>query len=135
MGQLTDIKRILTEDFPSENKELIEKLALNLNNFMDEVINTINGNIDFTNLTRQYKSITVTVDSNGNVIRGNKYIIDFTDTIKGINVIKCTNKDNLLPDGSPFITYSQSDKNLIVSNIKGLPANKEFTLFIELIGK
>lgn len=64
--KLTGGKRLVTEDFKSDDQELVSKLAYVLNPFLEQMTNAMNSSITVSdNLDMDYKDIIVTVDSLG----------------------------------------------------------------------
>ena len=57
MPKLSDIRRIVPEDFSDEDRESAEKIAGSYNEFADELYQVINGQLDFDNLARNIFSI------------------------------------------------------------------------------
>lgn len=134
MPELSNIRRIITEDFPTEDRETVAKLASILNFFMEEVTNTVNGELDFDNLKRGTKTIEITVDANGTPIGTDKFTFD--NGLQGTKVIRATNlaNRNIYPTSHPFVTFEPIDSGVYrINNISGLQANTKYSLVLELI--
>lgn len=137
MSKVSNPRRIRAEDFPPDSTPIIEPLASILNVFMEEIITTINGRIDFENLRREIVQYEVTVDSNGVPINNNKLRLSFS-SIWGTNVINSENKTNIgtYPTSSPSIHYTANGSNIFTINkINGLQADNKYLLTIEVIAK
>lgn len=136
MAKPQSFKRIIAEDFKSDQRELISKLASSINIFADDVLNCLNKHITIDdNLNWTKKEITVTVDSNGDVTNTTLVKTGLDHTCEGITVIKVSDLVNpgTPPNGSPFITYSENTNGVInISNIKGLVANNQYKIKIIL---
>lgn len=133
--KVTNLKRLIKEDFDKDNQDLIEKLAFVINPLVEQIVSAFNNNIDFDNLNQQYKSITVTVDTNGipSVTTEIKYTL--SSQLKGIICVSAQNNtDTTAVTGAPFISYSISGSVIKVLSVSGLPPNKRFTLNLILIG-
>lgn len=66
MPKLSDIRRIIPEDFPRESQEVAERIGGSYNEFADEVYGVINGLLDFENLARSAVTLEITFLENGN---------------------------------------------------------------------
>jgi len=136
MAKINNIKRIIAEDFPKEDRVLIEKLSYVLNNFMSEVVNAFDKNINFSNLNQEIISIVAQVDQNGNPINSISFQTSVSN-IQGLIVINALGSNSsTLVTSSPFITYSPTSTSKVysISNIKGLVANSKYTLKVLIIG-
>jgi len=132
MTRLTNVKRIITEDFEPEYQNLISRLGFVLNEFMSDTVDIINGNIDFDNLAQNMVQFDVTVDSNGKPIKGADVNVGKTNP-SGILVIRAQNVTNssVYPTAAPFISYTPKGNNIItMNNILGLQANNVYKLTI-----
>ena len=61
MAKLSNIKRIIKEDFEKEYHKLIDRLGYILNTFMEESSAQINGNLDYTNLNQDRVIVKMTI--------------------------------------------------------------------------
>lgn len=136
MARLDNVRRINAAEFPKDDRETVERLSVILNFFMEDVVNALNGNIDFENLNREIKELDITVDANGTPIRNQQ----FTSTVDlaGTKIIRVDNLTNaaVFPTDTPFLTYTTNGTGTFtIQNITGLPANNRFRLIVELVGK
>lgn len=118
MATVNNKKTLRVEDFGEDQKELVERLAFTINPFMDEVISAFNGRIDLSNLTFEFKTFSLVVES-GVPKTPTKFSVD--GRVLGIIVIKVnnlTNNNNLT--AAPFLTYSESGNLVTVKHITGL---------------
>ena len=133
MAKLDNLRRIKVEDFDPEVQDTIEKLAEILNSHMDQVINTVNGNIDIDNLNREQIQIEVTVNSNGIPINNNRF--SAASGFKGSVIKRVDNLTNptALLTSAPYMSFVASGQNLYtINSIVGLQANNRYLLTIEL---
>jgi hypothetical protein len=134
--KLNNIKRIIEEDFPQDDRLLIRKLSFSLNPFLEQISTLFNKNIDFDNLNQEF--ITVTVELNAAGIP--KTQIDIKTTlktrIKGCHCINSRNltNDGTFPSGNPFISFTPTGNLLRINHVAGLPADKKYELSVILIG-
>ena len=128
--KLNDIKRIRTEDFEQEDRDLIGKLAFALNPFLEQISAAFNKNIDFENLNQEVLAMTVEVDATGVP----KTLTDLKSSLKsrvsGLQVIKAVNLegDGTFLTSAPFITFTLVGNLIRVQHVTGLPANKRYNL-------
>lgn len=137
MAKIGNIKRIITEDFPSDMSETIEKIGLSFNSLSDQITQAFDKRIDFENLNQAYLTLDIKVSSSGEPLINNQLRNPLRGSIKGINVISAQSLEegtNLLT-GAPFIVYSiNSDNTIKINQLLGLPSDKKFRLGLILIG-
>lgn len=134
MPLIDTVKRITTEEFKPEDREVAERIGNIYNYFAEQVTNVLNGNVDFDNLQRSLLEIQVIVDANGNPIQRTQFStsvgLNGTKTIRAINL---TNTVNYL-QSSPFISFSSDGTGIYtINNITGLNAGESYRLTVELI--
>jgi hypothetical protein len=137
MPQIESSRRIIKEEFKQEDRDTIDRLAFVLNSFMEQVIDTINGKIDFANLNQEIKTINVIVDSNGIPTTTLNVKHDLSTKTNGIVCINAKNLTNssTYPSGAIFLTTTPSEGITKINNITGLQANNKYSLTLLLIGK
>jgi hypothetical protein len=119
--QLSNVKRIIVEDFKSDDRELVAKLAVILNSFMDEVVQLSRKNIDYDNR----KPIGVNqINTNLKTYRG-KNILDIQSLKAGTANVISTPYLDCTPQGRGIVT---------INRFFGLPANTKLRITIEFIG-
>lgn len=134
MPKIDTVKRITTDEFSEDDREVAERIGNIYNYFAEQVTNVINGNIDSENTGRPIITITTLVDANGSPIQETQFVNK--TGLKGMKVIRAVNNTNRVnfTDGQPFISYiSQGTGTYTIENIKGLKANEEYSLVIELV--
>lgn len=132
MARISNVRRISTEDYQGEDQQLIERLALNLNPFMQEVTDVVNGKLDFDNLSFNIIQATFTVDSNGTPVGTNQLNTGVTNPT-GFQVISARNNVNSIAyaEGQPFISFTPQGNGIVkIENISNLIANNSFLLTI-----
>ncbi|HLD91095.1 MAG TPA: Ig-like domain-containing protein [Patescibacteria group bacterium] len=122
-------KRLNVEDFKDDEKELVEKIGICYNSFAESVYNALNKNLSISeNLNQEIKTINnIKVDASGNPV--------FSISFKHNLALKSTGTQIIRVLGGaitshPFITYTEENKIIKVSNITGLLANTTYTLTI-----
>lgn len=137
MSQLDNIRRIIVEDFPQEDRNTISKLAVVINHFMENVYNVLDKNVDFDNLNQELVDLTITVDASGVPTKTTKLSTAKIRNPQGILVIRAINKTNRsnYPTSAPFVSYTPLGGNLQkINNISGLQADEEYQLRLLVIG-
>jgi len=133
--RITNLKRLIIEDFDKEHQTTVSKIAFSLNPLMEQLTNAFNKGIDFDNLNQQYSTFTVTTDASGNPTIPIQLKYDLKTKLKGIQVINAQNlTDATFPTNTPFISYDSTTDLITIKNVTGLPANKMFRLSVILIG-
>lgn len=131
MSRIEIPPKIRTEDFPSEMSETIGKLAGIYNNFVDQVYQALNGQIDYTNLKRQITTFTVNVNAAGQITNLPTVKYNLVGRLLGITTLSVTGAK--FPTSSPFISWTINGNLVTVLNITGLSPNSTYTLTVELI--
>jgi len=133
MGLLDNLKRLIKEDFPEDVQETIGKIAYVYNSFAEQVVQEVNGNLDFNNLAMDTVCYTVTVASGVPV--GNNLVKSTVNNPSGILVIKATNLTTsaTYPTTAPFVSFAPSNNILKIKNISGLQDNNKYTLKLLII--
>lgn len=135
MGQLTNVRRIVVEDFPEESRETVGKLASILNNHMDEVVELSRKNIDYENLNRSQVTFEVTVDASGKpqgLSQINTGLRSYTGkVIQDVTGVSATD----VVISAPWLDCTYQGNGLVrVNRILGLPAGKKMRVTVEFIG-
>lgn len=134
MAKLSNVNRIIVEDYPNEDRATVTKLATTLNLFMEETVNAINGNIDYDNLRRQLVTFEVILDSTGKPIVTTRFSTN--GQVKGKNVVDVVNVTNsaVYPTQQPWVTTSALSTSIYeVKHISGLQANQKYRITLEII--
>lgn len=135
MAKVTNIKRLVKEDFEADDQELVDKLAFSLNPFLEQVSAAFNKGIDDDNLNQQSMFIEAELNANGVPKSPLQIKVDLKVRVKGTQVILAQNlTDGTFPTGTPFITFTINNNLLTVQHIAGLPPDKKYRLSIILIG-
>lgn len=123
-------KKIRTEDFSSEELEMIEKLAFVYNQNADDVYRAL------TFVDRQIVDYNVVLDSMGNLINPSQIKLSLSDRIRGLNVINAVNVNSptTYPINTPFLSYSIGTNGLLtINNVTGLQPGSQYILTIQIV--
>lgn len=140
MGKIEAPKRIRAEDYESDDRPLINRLSATINNFHEQVYQTLNRNIDFENLTQSIVDVIVVRDNAALPASSLKQRIPVKSglnrKILGAVCISATNTDDITmsPESQPFVTFTLSSIGfLTIEKVTGLQANSSYSLKLLLI--
>lgn len=134
--QLDNVRRIVVEDFPKEQRETVEKLADVLNNFMDQVVELSRNQVDYQNLARTKIFYDVVVDAEGRPLANNNVINTQLSSYSGKVILDAYSVNNGADRViSPVWLECQYQGNGFVRVLRvfGLPVNKKMRVVIEFI--
>lgn len=129
--KLPNFRRILKTDYAEEYRQLIEGLSFSINNGVEVLYQALNKSISLKdNIACTVKEIDVIVNSDGSPKSKLSFALETSNRILGVTVLNVINTKNpsILPTSGVFVYFVQENKNLIISNIKGLPADQPFTV-------
>jgi hypothetical protein len=135
MPKLSDIRRIIPEDFSKEAQEVIEGVAGSYNEFADEIYQVVNGQLDFDNLARAKVNLEIAFDSTGKPV-GNASISSGLSYVSMIHIGKIQNLTNasLKITQVPYIDWSLLGNGVVKINYGvGFTAGSKYRLTLELI--
>lgn len=132
--QLSNVRRIIVEDFPKESAETVAKLAEILNSFMDDVVQLSRKNVSYDNLNKSQVFYDVMVDADGVPQSGNNVIKINLGGYSGkvIQDVQPLQNQSDRVNSAPYLECQYQGNGFVrVSRILGLPANKKFRVVIE----
>jgi len=131
MSRITGGKRLTTDDFSSEERELVRKLAFILNPFIEQTIHAINGNLTISeNLNMFIKDVVVSVDGTGKVTNTAAFTSNI-GKINGLFVINHYQVDSGTPiilSSAPYCTFRQENNIVYIQYVTGLPVDRKVNL-------
>ena len=129
---LPDTRRLNREDF-QDAPNWIDPMLTVINAFMDSVYNIMNRNISLTqNLNIQIATINVETDSNGD-IKPVKLKTTVRGRVAGVTVIRVITTDT--SSISPFVSFTQNEDILTISNIASLNNSEKYKIILLVIGE
>lgn len=131
--KLPSFKRIIKSDYEETYQKLIETLSFSINTGIETIYQALNKSISLKdNIACTVKEIDVQVKENGEPTTKISFSLENTNRILGVFVLNAINTKtpSVLPTSGIFVSFYQENKNIIISNIKGLPVNQPFTLTI-----
>lgn len=134
MGQLSNVRRIIVEDYPEESRDTVGKLASVMNPFMDELVELSRKKINFDNLARSLVVVDLVVDETGTP-KGVSQINTTLSTYSGKNIVhiqSLTGGANVV--SSPYLDCIHTGNGIVkIIKFYGLPPNKKVRVSIEFI--
>lgn len=135
--KIRKINKILTEDFPEKYRELVSKLAFTLNPFLDNLVESLDGNLSFTdNIDSEIKELVVRPDVD--LPLKVKTELNFCNSII---VTRITNLDNTsaVLASAPFVEFTNRDeggfKLIEIKNITGLVTSNKYRIRLILLNE
>ena len=135
MPKLSDIRRIIPEDYAKESQTVVEGIAGSYNEFADEIYQVVNGQLDFDNLARAKVSIDISFDSAGKPI-GNSTISTNLSYVSMIHIGKAQNITNSAVKftQAPYIDWTLQGTGVVKINYGiGFVAGSKYRLILEII--
>jgi len=129
--KLPSFRRLFSGDFPTQFKQLIDTLAVSLNNCIEVLYQALNNGITLRdNISATVKDITLTVDASGVPTQNSTIKLNNTNKVDGVMIISALNQDNpnVYPTGGVFASFTQASNTLKLNNITGLQAGQSYTL-------
>jgi hypothetical protein len=133
--QISNVRRIIVEDFPEKERDSIGKLATVLNSFMEEVVDLSRNNISYDNLARAKVVLDLVLNASG-IPKGVTQINTTLPSISGAIIINAQVLQGGGPNviSSPYLDYSNLGNGTIkINKFHGLPENKKMRITIEFI--
>lgn len=133
--RLSNVRQIVAEDFPEEDRELITRLGGVLNYFMRQVVELANDNIDFENLTWDIVTVDLIVDSDGVPINNTRFSSS-KGLPRGLMVVSVQNRTNSanFVSATPFVQFTYQGNNLTkIDKVLGLNADEEYRLTVVVL--
>lgn len=135
MPKLSDIRRIIPEDFEAEQQELVQGIAGSYNEFADEIYSVVNGQLDFENLARSKISLELTFDSSGKPVSSSSINTGLAFvSILYIGKIQNLTSPNTRVTQVPYIDWSFVGNGIVKINYGvGFVAGNKYRLTLELV--
>lgn len=132
--QLSNVRRIIVEDFAEEDRDAVGKIANVFNSFADEIVEMSRKRINFDNLARSLVTIDITVDADG-VPKGLSQINTTLSSFSGKNIVHVqalSGGANVV--SSPYLDCTYQGNGIVrIVKFYGLPPNKKLRISIEFI--
>jgi len=132
MAKVPDLKRVTIEDFSSEDRNLVEKLAFIINSFHEQVRSALSKNIDFENLAQETRVLSFSTGIVGQPLNTVSFKSGLVNKIQGITIVRTviTSDNTSFPTELPIISWSQNASLVTITNIGGLQPETQYELTI-----
>jgi hypothetical protein len=129
-------RRITTEDYPKENRELVDKLGFTINPFFNSIVDAFNKNLSFTdNFNAQIVELDFTAPVSANQLTIKNPVKGSVGSIVVLRVQNTTNSNATLT-AAPFVEYAILQNNqLQILNITGLTAGNKYLIKLLLLAE
>jgi|GEM_PF-1876691 hypothetical protein len=137
MPRLSSYKRIVTNDYKEEDRELVDQLSGSVNDSFNALYFAVNGRLSLSeNIFCTVKDVEVTVNSSGVPTFTTSFGLNSSYLVIGCQVIKVDNLTNSssYPTGQPFITFVQNGNSVIINHISNLQPNNRYLVRIVAYG-
>jgi len=126
-------KRITNENLVSKEAiEAVDSISYSLNTFIEEVYLAIMGSTNIVdNLDQSYKTITVTVDSDGIPISTIQFKVNLKSRVNGIQCVRALAGTVL---SQPFASFTEASGLVKIKHITGLTAGTQYQLVLLILG-
>lgn len=132
--KLPSYKRIITQDFPAENQQLIEQLGRTVNDAFNLLFSALNNRLTLSdNVSSTIRDVEITVDSAGKPVNDTSFQLNIPNTpVIGCVCIRATNLANstIYPTGTPWISFIQNENSIRILNVTNLQPNTRYSLRI-----
>lgn len=137
--KVSNIKRIVVEDFPSDQQQLVSGLGTALNPMLEQLSQVFDKNIDFDNLNQQLVTMTMKVNASGIPEAGyNQFTHGLSSRPKGIICISARPIDGTsFPTSAPFVSFGYaggSYQQIVIQHISGLQSTATYEIVMIVIG-
>jgi hypothetical protein len=131
MSKLATYKRIITSDFPDDDKKLIEQLAFPVNDGFNALYFAVDGRLGIRdNIFCTVKDVEITVNAAGIPTSSTSFNLDKQGQVLGCRVIYAANQVNsaIYPTSQPFISFSQNGNSVVINHVSGLQAGQRYVI-------
>ena len=141
MATPPNIRRIRTEDFDAEYRQLIERLSFAINEFQDQTIFNLNKGIDFQNLNQDITDVDLTIDASGDLVNPPTIRTDLKTKARLVLVGNAVNLQNpqTTPLTAPSVSFTvdtTADGQIVrLLGVTGLQAESQYRLSLLIIGE
>jgi hypothetical protein len=131
--KLPTLQNLVKEDFPSNQQDMISKIAFILNPALTAITSVLTNGITVPdNFNGGTKTLTVAVDANGIPTSTLTFQTGLKAQINHIIPTRATNQTNssTYPTACPFFNFSDNGGTVTVNQIAGLQAANTYTITI-----
>jgi len=129
--KLPNFRRIFSNDFKEEYKELLDGLSGTVNTGIEVLYNALNNNLTFKdNFAATVAEVSIRTDASGTPIGGATFRLSNSLKVEGLIVISAINSGNasIYPTGGVFLSFLQSNQTVSITNATGLVPGQTYTV-------
>lgn len=138
MAKLSSYRRLFSQDFEPEQKELIEQIGTTINSSFEELYLALNNRLTIReNLSATINEFTIAVDAGGNPKNKTQFKLENGQTnVEGLFVINAFGAKNPadLPIAGVFVSFVKSENFIVIQNVKGLQADISYKIKVIALG-
>lgn len=136
MAKINEVKRLISDDFKPDDRDLVSKLAFIINPFFTSIVNALNKSLTFQD---NFNANIVNIEVNAPINAANPVTVKtgLRSNCQGIIIISVLNSTSSSTplSGAPFIEFINSDTGQIqINNITGLVASNSYVIRAILLG-
>lgn len=125
--KISTVKKLVLEDFPAANRDLIQKLAQVLNPFLDQQTTALTSNLTVENLKGRQFIISLAAKATMASVAWN---LNEKPTV--VVIAKLTKSDGVTPPSGVFsMSWTYTTKNQIALTFQGLDVATAYKVVIE----
>lgn len=131
--KLPSYRRIIEQDYPEKDQDLVKQLATSLNYGLEVIYQLLNGKLTFSdNIASTIKEVQVKVNASGTPQTAVSITKSSNDKILGIIVVRASNLTNssTYPTSGIIISYTETVDSIKINNIKGLTVDDNWSLMV-----
>lgn len=131
--QIQSPKRINSEDFNPDDKDVANKIGNVINIFMEEVVAALSKKISITDNLNQAVVIVdkVNVGALGNLNSPKAFKSGIAGKVQGLQVIRSLGAS--FTTGQPFIDFRETNGIVKINNVQGLTQDIDYKLYVLVI--
>lgn len=134
MSRLDNLRRLTDEgDFTDEQRQVLRRVGEVFNFHTEQIINTVNGNLDYDNIRSGIATFDITVDSSGLPLAKTQF--RSVEGATGSTVVSALNQTNsaIYPESGPFVTFVSNGGGIYeVKHVTGLQSGQKYRLKLEM---
>lgn len=138
MARIPTTKRFILEDFPKEVRKWFDKFLGGINDFILNVNNALNNNLTFSeNMSAQLSTVKIQTDGSGDLFGTYSFKNNLKGNAAGVWIVRiqdlAANPEAV--DNGVCVDWSNGDGQIVINNVTGLTADKEYNItFIAITG-
>jgi len=128
---LPSFKNIISSDFPKQYYDLMNQLALLLNNTLSSVFQCLANGVSLDdNIACTVQDVTISVNASGTPSSPSAFLLETSNTVRGTTVIQAINQANsaVYPLAAVMVFGAQNGNMYNIANVVGLQPNTSYII-------